>query len=126
MPTGRLIDHSHRWKAHPPSKRRHMRSWRYASDEQKLAYAPLRGRYTEVPIWARHPHADRKRHVGTAVVEQNVMVYAEDRVTEWAGEVFQRQAEHWSLALIDALDYVAPCPHDCVRPSGHRGTHRAA
>ena len=72
------FDRSGSWRAHPPSKRRHLRAWRYAPDHQKLAYAPLRGRYGgRLPWWARHPDEGRRAHLGHLVLEQRVHVYAQ-------------------------------------------------
>lgn len=94
------IDRSGKWKAHPPSKRRRMRSWRYASDAEKLRYAPLAGLEC-VPWWARHPEAHRTRRIGAVEVAQELFVYAQDSAP--IDDLLQRYADEWCGRITEGL-----------------------
>jgi hypothetical protein len=95
-----IHDHSNKWKRHPPSKRKRMRSWRRAPDSERRRYAPLRGR-RHVPWQWRHPDEGRKNVLGDATVRQAIYVYAQEGSP--IDEQLQRHSDEWCSRVMEAL-----------------------
>lgn len=102
-----VYDHGGRWKAHPPSKRKRMASWRRATDSEKLRYAPLAG-MSKVPWWARHPDAGGRLNIGRVLVCRRVFVFAEKSAEKLRDEQLERFSDEWGGRVTKALR-LAPC-----------------
>jgi hypothetical protein len=91
---------SMKWKRFPPSRRKRMKSWRWASDYQKLRYAPLAG-LSRVPLWAKHPDARRRWPLGNAQVRQRIHVYTQDGAP--VDQLLQEHSREWVIKVTQAL-----------------------
>lgn len=98
-------DRSGRWKAHPPSKRKRMRSWLRASPSERLRYAPLRG-CGEIPAWLRHPDERRRVTICRIVYHQEIGVFADPALS--ARRLANRLLMFRSNAVRAALRTVRP------------------
>lgn len=89
---------STKWKAHPPSKRKRMDSWRRAPDMVKLRYAPLAG-LDRVPWWARHPDTWRVDPLGTVAVRQDTYVYSQPNAREELTGLLEEHSREWCAKM---------------------------
>lgn len=100
VPVPCAYDFSGKWKSHPPSKRKRMRSWIRATDAEKLKYAPLAG-LPRVPWWAQHPDSRRVERIGTADVTQEMWIFAQDNAP--IDDLLQRHSDEWVGRVTEAL-----------------------
>jgi len=89
------FDWGGKWKRHPPSKRKRMRSWLRATDHEKLRFAPLRGRFDEVPRWAQHPGRHRLERLGHVVVSQELHVFAQHSADAELEALLEEHSRDW-------------------------------
>lgn len=97
-----VYNRSGKWKRHPPSRRRRMRSWRCAPDSEKLRYAPLAG-LRSVPWWARHPDAGRIVPIGNVQVTQQIFVYSQRGMDSLLKDQLEAYSREWRLRVVEAL-----------------------
>lgn len=100
-PVALRLDFSCKWKRHPPSKRRRMRSWKRAPYTAKRRYAPLSNYVGPLPIWALHPDHFRLERLGQARVVQRIAVYAQSGAD--IDELMDRHSREWVGRVSGAL-----------------------
>lgn len=119
----RHLDVSGRWKRARPSRRRYMKSWRYAPYQEKLWYAPLyrSGQHpygTEPwawPSWALHPHQLNRVRVGRAMVAIPFDVFRQDDDLEPHLRQLERDLGWEMHALLSRFECPPPKgKHDCL------------